>query len=185
MPAENSFQHDELSRKNPGERITVRQVTLTSLSASPPGQDAMATLGTRLSQTGVRVIVLLHGSIIGTDVFGVQRLDELGGLKRGYSRGVAGLDALLALMRGSSNGIASLPGGLKPPLMNDDATKRLLDEHVGDAGNFTNAYMEQMKQSLNRGLNRPIHYIHELWSCEHHHLGRALAAVSMLRRLCD
>jgi hypothetical protein len=145
----------------------------------------MATLGKRFSQAGVRMIVLLHGSIIGTDVFGVQRLDELGGLKRGYSRGVAGLDALLALMRESSNGISPLPGGLKPPLVNDDATKRLLDEQIGDAGNFTNVYMELMRQLLNRGLDRPIHCIRELWSCEHHHLGRAMAAVSLLERLRD
>jgi hypothetical protein len=112
-------------------------------------------------------------------------LDELGGLKRGYSRGVAGLDALLALMRESSNGIPPLPGGLKPPLANDDATKRLLDEQIGDAGNFTNAYVELMRQSLNRSLDRPIHCVRELWSCEHHHLGRAMAAVSMLGRLRD
>ena len=180
MPIENSFQHDEMSRKNPGERLAVREVTPTALSESPPGQDAMATLGKRLSHAGVRMIVLLHGSIMGTDVFGVQRLDELGGLKRGYSRGVAGLDALLALMRDSSNGISPLPGWLKPPLANDDATKRLLDEQIGDAGNFTNTYLELMRQSLNRGLDRPIHCIRELWSCEHHHLGRAMAAVSML-----
>ena len=185
MPIENSFQHDEMSRKNPGERLTVREVTLTALSESPSWQDAMATLGTHLSRAGVRVIVLLHGSIMGTDVFGVQRLDELGGLKRGYSRGVAGLDALLALMRESSNGISPLLGGLKTPLENDDATKRLLDEQVGDAGNFTNAYLELMRQSLNRGLDRPIHCIRELWSCEHHHLGRAMVAISMLGRLCD
>jgi hypothetical protein len=185
MPMENSFQHDEMSRKNPGERITVREVTLTSLPESSSGQDAMAALGKRLSHAGVRVIVLLHGSIMGSDVFGVQRLDELGGLKRGYSRGVAGLDALLALMRESSNGISPLPGGLKPPLANDDATKRALDEQIGDAGNFTNAYMELMRQSLNRGLDRPIHCVRELWPCEHHHLGRAMAAVSMLGRLRD
>jgi len=185
MPIENSFQHDEMSRKNPGERITVREVTPTALAESSSGQDAMAALGKRLSQIGVRVIVLLHGSILGTDVFGVQRLDELGGLKRGYSRGVAGLDALLALMRESSHGIPLLPGGLKPPLANDDATKRLLDEQIGDAGNFTNAYVELMRQSLNRGLDRPIHCVRELWSCEHHHLGRAMAAVSMLERLRD
>jgi hypothetical protein len=185
MPIENSFQHDEMSRKNPGERLTVREVTPTALPESPPVQDAMAALGKRLSHAGVRVIVLLHGSIMGTDVFGVQRLDELGGLKRGYSRGVAGLDALLALMRESSNGISPLPGWLKPPLANDDATKRLLDEQIGDAGNFTNAYVELMRQSLNRGLDRQIHCVRELWSCEHHHLGRAMAAVSMLGRLCD
>jgi hypothetical protein len=129
------------------------------------------------------MIVLLHGSIMGTDVFGVQRLDELGGLKRGYSRGVAGLDALLALMRENSNGISPLPGWLKPPLANDDATKELLDEQIGDAGNVTNAYVELMKQSLNRGLDRPIHCVRELWSCEHHHLGRAIAACVLVDRL--
>ena len=185
MPIENNFQHDEMSRKNPGERITLREANPTPISESSSGLDSMAALGQRLSNSSVRVIVLLHGCIMGTDLFGVQRLDELGGLKRGYSRGVAGLDALLALMRESSNGIASLPGGVKPPLMNDDATKKLIDEQIGDAGNFTNAYVELMRQSLNRGLDRPIHCIRELWSCEHHHLGRALAAVSMLERLRD
>jgi hypothetical protein len=185
MPVENSFQHDELSRKNPGRRLTVHEATLTALSESSSGQDAMAALGTRLSQTGVRLIVLLHGSIIGTDVFGVQRLDELGGLKRGYSRGVAGLDALLALMREHSNGIPPAPVWLKPPLIDDDATRKLLDEQIGDAGNFTNAYLELMRRSLNRGLDHPIHCIREIWSCEHHHLGRALAAVSLLGRLRD
>jgi hypothetical protein len=98
---------------------------------------------------------------------------------------VAGLDALLALMREGSNGIPPLPGGLKPPLANDEPTKNLLDDQLGDAGNFTNAYLELMKQSLNRGLDRPIHCVRELWSCEHHHLGRAVAAVSMLGRLRD
>src|SRR6185295_7575770 len=87
MPIENSFQHDEMSRKNPGERLTVREVAPTTLPESTRAQDAVATLGKRLSHAGVRMIVLLHGSIMGTDVFGVQRLDELGGLKRGYSRG--------------------------------------------------------------------------------------------------
>jgi hypothetical protein len=185
MPFENSFQHDEMSRKNPGERLTVREVTPIALSESSSGQDAMAALGKRLSQTSVRVIVLLHGSIMGADVFGVQRLDELGGLKRGYSRGVAGLDALLALMRESTTGLSPLPGGLKPPLANDDATKRRLDEQIGDAGNFTNAYVELMRRSLNRDLDRPIHCVRELWSCEHYHLGRAMAAISMLGRLRD
>jgi hypothetical protein len=45
--------------------------------------------------------------------------------------------------------------------------------------------VELMKQSLNRGLDRPIHCIRELWSCEHHHLGRAMAAISMLEHLRD
>jgi hypothetical protein len=185
MPIENNFQHDELSRKNPGERLVTTELTPGTESGSPAWLDAMAQCGATLSQAGVRAVVLLHGSIMGTDLFGVQRLDELGGLKRGYSRGVAGLDALLALMREGSNGIPPLPGGLQPPLANDEPTKNLLDDQLGDAGNFTNAYLELMKQSLNRGLDRPIHCVRELWSCEHHHLGRIMAAVSMLGRLRD
>ena len=65
MPIENNFQHDEMSRKNPGERITVCEVAQTSLSESSSGQDAMAAFGKRLSHAGVRMIVLLHGSILG------------------------------------------------------------------------------------------------------------------------
>ena len=185
MPIENNFQYDELSRKNPGDRLAIAELTPGLEPGAPAWLDAMAQCGTTLSQAGVRVIVLLHGSVMGTDLFGVQRLDELGGLKRGYSRGVAGLDALLALMREGSNGIPPLPGGLKSPLANDKPTKDLLDDQLGDAGNFTDVYVELMRQSFNQGLDRPIHCVRELWSCEHHHLGRAMAAVSMLGRLRD
>jgi hypothetical protein len=185
MPIENNFQYDELSRKNPGDRLAIAELTPGLEPGAPAWLDAMAQCGATLSRAGVRAVVLLHGSIMGTDVFGIQRLDEVGGLKRGYSRGVAGLDALLALMREDSNGIPPLPGGLRPPLANDEPTKNLLDDQLGDAGNFTNAYLELMKQSLTRGLDRPIHCVRELWSCEHHHLGRAIAAVSMLGRLRD
>jgi hypothetical protein len=143
----------------------------------------MATCGARLSQAGVAAIIFLHGSIHGTDVFGTQRLDEVGGLKRGYSRGVSGVDALLAAMREESNGIPLLPGGLKPPLPDNDATKTLLDEQIGDAGNFTEAYVQEFKQTINKNLTQPIACVRLLWSSEHHHLGRALAAVSLLGEL--
>jgi hypothetical protein len=131
--------------------------------------------------------VFLHGSIHGTDVFGAQRLDELGGLKRGYSRGVSGVDALLAAMREEGNGIPLLPDGLKPPLSNDHATKHLLDEQIGDVGNFTEAYVQSFKNAINKNLHQPISGHRLLWSSEHHHLGRALAAVRLLdelHRLC-
>ena len=68
MPIENNFQHDEMSRKNPGERLTMREATLATLQESPSGQEAMAAAGKRLSQAGVRLILLLHGSIMGTDL---------------------------------------------------------------------------------------------------------------------
>jgi hypothetical protein len=183
MPIENNFQHDELSRKSPGERLNVADLAEVVPPDSPGWTEAMATCGARLSQAGVAAIVFSHGSIHGTDVFGMQRLDEVGGLKRGYSRGVSGVDALLAAMREESNGIPLLPGGLKPPLPDNDVTKALLDEQIGDAGNFTEAYVQEFKQTINKNLTQPIACVRLLWSSEHHHLGRALAAVSLLGEL--
>jgi len=183
MPSENNFQHDELSRKNPGERLRTTDLTDVVPPDSPEWGEAMAQYGTSLSQAGVASVVFLHGALHGTDLFGMQRLDEVGGLKRGYSRGVSGVDALLAAMREESNGIPLLPGGLKPPLANDHATKHLLDEQISDAGNFIEAYVHSFKNAINKNLSQPISCHRLLWSSEHHHLGRALAAVRLLDEL--
>ena len=188
MPSENNFQHDELSRKSPGDRLATAELAVGTQPNSPAWAEAMAQCGTQLSQAGVRAILFMHGSIIGTDVFGMQRLDEAGGLKRGYSRGVSGVDALLAAMREGSNGIPPLPGGMKPPLANDDATKKLLDDQLGDAGNFTNAAVGQVQKAINKNVATPLACTRYLWSSEHHHLGRAMAAVRFLdelRLLCE
>lgn len=188
MPIENNFQHDELSRKNPGDRLTVVDMTDAASPDSPMWVEAMGRCGTAMSHAGVASIVFLHGSLHGTDVFGMQRLDEAGGLKRGYSRGVSGVDALLAAMREGDNGIPLMPGGVRPPLQDDDMTKTILDEQIGDAGNFTTSDVESIKQAINRNLTQPISCVRLLWSSEHHHLGRALAAVSLLadlHKLCQ
>jgi hypothetical protein len=188
MPVENNFQHDELSRKSPGERLVANELTPGAPLDSPEWTEAMARHGRSMSQAGVRTIVFVHGAIHGTDVFGAQRLDEAGGLKRGYSRGVSGLDALLAAMRQETNGIPLLPGGLAPPLSNDEATKQLLDEQVRDAGNFPQAVVDMAQRALNSTLAKPIMCLRRLWSSEHHHLGRAIAAVRLLNDLrshCD
>lgn len=183
MPIENNFQHDELSRKSPGERLAVAELAAGPPPDSPAWLEAMAQYGSALARAGVRAVVFLHGAIHGTDVFGIRRLDEVGGLKRGYSRGVSGLDALLAAMRQGDNGIPPLPGGLAPPLANDDATKKLLDEQIGDAGNFTGADVELFRTAFTRGVSQPILCLRMLWSSEHHHLGRAMAAVRLLDAL--
>jgi hypothetical protein len=188
MPIENNFQHDGLSRKSPGERLETAEMAPGVQPDSPAWFDAMDRCGASFSQAGVRAVMFLHGSIHGTDVFGTQRLDEVGGLKRGYSRGVSGLDALLAAMREGSSGVPPLPGGMKPPLANDDATKKLLDEQVGDAGNFTTGYIALYRKAINGNLSRPITCARVLWSSEHHHLGRAIAAIRLLndlRILCE
>ncbi|MCP9454724.1 MAG: hypothetical protein NNA18_01270 [Nitrospira sp.] len=180
MPVENNFQHDELSRKNPGNRLGVTEVTTVAKAESPAWYEAMAQWGSLLVEAGVRALVFLHGSLHGTDVFGAQRLDEAGGDKRGYSRGISGLDALLSLMREGENGIPPLPENRRPPFVNDGATQAWLDKEVGDAGNFTNDYVALACRALNRQGRRPLHCSRVVWRSEHHHLGRAVAAVELL-----
>jgi hypothetical protein len=184
MPVGNNFQHSEYDRKDPGERVAYRELPAGAAPDSPAWLDGMAGQGKRLAQAGVRAVIFLHGTHLSSDLFGMGRLDEAGGLKRGYSRGIPGMEALLALMRQESNGIPAMPDGRKPPHTDDEATRKLLDEQAGDAGNFTNPYAELFRKAVNRDLTRPIHCARHLWSCEHHHLGRAVAAVRLLHRLC-
>ena len=183
MPINNNFQHADYSRKDPGERVSYHELTTGAPPDSPAWQDAMAQLGGELARAGVRAVVFMHGTFLGTDLFGIQRLDEAGGLKRGYSRGIPGVDALLALMREDTNGLGKLPGGQKPPFRDDDQIKKLIDEQAGDAANFTTTYVEQVKKAINRNASRPIDCTRYLWSSEHHHLGRAQAAVQLLHKL--
>ncbi|HKW86591.1 MAG TPA: hypothetical protein VJM82_05950 [Nitrospiraceae bacterium] len=183
MPINNNFQHADYSRKDPGERVSYHLLTTGAPPDSPAWQDAMAQLGGELAKAGVRAMVFMHGTFLGTDLFGMQRLDEAGGLKRGYSRGIPGVDALLALMREDTNGLGKPPGGQKPPFRDDDQIKKLIDEQAGDAANFTTAYVEQVKKAINRNASRPIDCMRYLWSSEHHHLGRAQAAVQLLNKL--
>lgn len=183
MPIENNFQHSLYSRSDPGERVRYRELIVGAHPDSLAWQDAMADFGLQLSQAGVRVVVFLHGTFLSTDLFGVRRLDEVGGLKRGYSRGIPGVEALLALMREGDNGLPLLTGGQKPPFENNDGTRKLIDDQARDAANFSHAYVQLFAKAVNRNTPRPIACIRMLWSCEHHHLGRALAAVQVMGQL--
>jgi hypothetical protein len=183
MPIGNNFQHAAYSRSDPGDRVGYRELVIGAPTDSLAWQDAMAGLGTQLVQEGVRLVVFLHGTALGTDLFGMQRLDEVGGLKRGYSRGIAGLDALLALMREGTNDVPALNSGRRPPFTDDDPTKHLIDEQAGDAANFPHAYVELFRKAINRSTERPIRCERLLWSCEHHHIGRSQAALQVISRL--
>ncbi|HJU06403.1 MAG TPA: hypothetical protein VJ692_14750, partial [Nitrospiraceae bacterium] len=183
MPVGNDFQHAVYSRADPGNRVGYREYVSSAPPDSPAWQDAMAALGTQLASARIRAVVFLHGTFLGTDPFGIQRLDEAGGLKRGYSRGIPGVDALLALMREDTNGLPRWPGGPMPPFGDDDQIKTRLDEQVGDAGNFTSAYVNLFTKAIHRDLPSPISILRILWSCEHHHLGRAQAAIRLIHRL--
>ncbi len=183
MPIGNNFQHSEYDRKDPGDRVAYRELPTGAPPDSPAWLDAMAAHGKQMAQAGVRAVIFLHGTHLSSDLFGMGRLDEAGGLKRGYSRGIPGMEALLALMRQDTNGVPAMPGGVKPPYADDEATKKLLDEQAGDAGNFTTAYVELFKKAVNRSASYPLLCVRLLWSCEQHHLGRAEAAVRLLHRL--
>lgn len=183
MPVGNNFQHASYSRTDPGPRVAFREFAPGAPADSVAWQDAMARFGTDLAGAGVRAIILVHGTYLNTDLFGVQRLDEAGGLKRGYSRGIPGIDALLALMREGNNGIPSFEGSHKPPFADDEGTKTLLDKQARDTANFPSDAVTSVGAAINRSLSRPIPCHRILWSCEQHHLGRALAACRLLDRL--
>jgi hypothetical protein len=183
MPIGNNFQHAPYSRADPAERVSYPTLEAGAPPSSPAWQDAMTHLGARLSTAGVRAVLFCHGTYLSTDLFGVQRLDEAGGLKRGYSRGIPGMEALLALMREGSNGLPRLTGGNKPPFRDEEQIKQVIDAQAGDAGNFTTAYVDQFKRSVNLAVSRPITCVRYLWSSEHHHIGRARAAVQFLKKL--
>ena len=188
MPDENNFQHAAYSRSDPGKRADYRAYAPDAPNGSPAWQAAMSDLGGRLADAGVRVILFLHGTYLGADVFGMQRLDEVGGLKRGYSRGIPGVDALLALMREGSNGLPTRRGGERPPFPDDDGVKKEVDEQAEDGANFSAPYVDLFEKAINRGAGRPILCLRFLWSCEQHHLGRAREAVNFIDRLrtvCD
>ncbi len=183
MPAGNNFQHSEYARANPGDRVSYREVEPWAPLDSLAAQDALARLGTQMAQSGLRAVVFMHGAHLGADLFGMQRLDEAGGLKRGYSRGIPGMEALLALMREDTNGMAGASGGRTPPLNDDEQDKGALDAQAKDAANFTAGYVQQFEKAIARDAAARIPCIRYLWSSEHHHLGRTSAACQLLDRL--
>lgn len=183
MPHANNFQHAEYSRADPAARLAYAEALADPAPESPTWTEQMSAHGRTLSQQGVRVVAFVHGAPLGTDLFGAQRLDDVGGLKRGYSRGISGLDSLLSLLREDTNGLTGPPGWPAPPWKNDAAAHHTLDETVRDAANFTTAYVELFHKAVNRNAAAPIHCERYLWSGESHHLGRARAACVLLEQM--
>lgn len=183
MPRDNNFSHSKYSRSDPGDRLTYRTWERGAPPDSLAWRDAMSELGHRLDDAGVRAVWFVYGSYIGTDLFGSTRLDEAGGLKRGYSRGIPGLESLLGLIREEASGLPRSVDDLKPPYVDNDATKEILDKTVQDAGNYTARYLNLFHTGINRSLSAPIGCSRRLWSSIHHHLGRTEAAVLLIDQL--
>lgn len=183
MPAENNFLHAKYSRSNPGPRARYFTFEAGAPPFSPAGKDALAVAGKTMYEAGVRVILLLYGSYLGADLFGAGRLDEVGGLKRGYSRGIPGLESLLAMLRPGDYQHRPPEDPLKPPFSNSEETKTRLDELVGDGGNFTAQYQQGLEEGLSSSGSRPLICVRHLWSSMNHHLGRMEGSLELLHAL--
>jgi len=182
MPQENNFLHAKYSRSNPGDRVNYLTLETGAQPFSLAWEDALGITGKTLYDSGVRAVVLLYGSYLGADIFGSKRLDDVGGLKRGYSRGIPGLESLLAMLRPGDYEQPPKGPALSPPFSNDDATKSQIDKLVLDCGNFTAEYVRGLEKGLSSS-GPPMTCVRHLWSSLHHHLGRVEGALNLLHEL--
>ena len=179
MPDENNFHHAQYSRSDTGDRIRYLTLETGAPPFSQAWNDTLSLAGKTLYDAGVRIVILLYGSYFGTDLFGSGRLDEIGGLKRGYSRGIPGMESLLALLRPKDYQEGPKDFGLSPPYANDEATKTWLDQHAKDLGNFTADYERGLREGFSSSDSTPIACVRHLWSSLNHHLGRMEGAFTL------
>jgi hypothetical protein len=182
MPQCNNFQHAQYTRSNPGERVVYGTFEPGASIDSQGWVQAMAQVGAQLSKANVKGVLFLNGHPF-SDLFGAARLDEVGGLKRGYSRGISGLESLLALLRPATNGIGRNEDPIHPPLVNDQSTYQALDNLAQEVGNFTTAYVRKFEAGLSQEASSPIPCGRYVWSSIHHHVGRMEAAIAFMEFL--
>ena len=183
MPKDNNFLHAKYSRADPGTRVRYLTFEPGAPAFSPAWQDALGGLGKRMWDAGVRQVVLVYGSYLGADLFGAGRLDEVGGLKRGYSRGIPGVESLLAQIRPKDDSLLTRNPSCKPPFANDEATKIKLDGLLNDKGNFSEPYVRGLRNGLSGSHALPLTVQRYLWSSRHHHVGRMEGALALLHEL--
>ncbi|MYF24234.1 MAG: hypothetical protein F4090_00655 [Nitrospira sp. SB0672_bin_25] len=181
MPKANNFLHAKYSRSDPGDRARYVSFEPGAPPFSPAWHDALGLLGTRIWDAGVRAVVLVYGSFLGADLFGSGRLDEVGGLKRGYSRGIPGLESLLAALRPNDYQRSSQDPSCQPPFVNDNSVKTTLDNLLNDKANFSEQYVNALRDGL--ASARALVVQRNLWSSLHHHPGRMEGAFALLHEL--
>src|SRR5690606_9269828 len=182
MPYQNNFQHANYSKSDPGERVSYRTFTPDPTVGSPAWAQSMSEVGKHLVQFRVKGLCFINGHPF-TDIFGAARLDEVGGLKRGYSRGISGLESLLSLLRPATNGIYRHDDPLHPPLTNNEKVQEMLDGFAQERGNFTCAYVRNFEQALAYGNDQRVPCYRYVWSSLNHHVGRVEAALHLLEYL--
>ncbi len=184
MPHDNNFQHANYSKSDPGTRVGYRTFQPEAALDSPEWVQGMARVGEQLVASRVKGILFLNGDPF-IDLFGVARLDEVGGLKRGYSRGISGLESLLALLRPATNGICRQDDPIHPPLANNEQTQQSLDALAQETGNFPSSYVRKFEHALIQGSHQLIPCSRYVWSSLNHHVGRVEASMNLLSYLHD
>jgi hypothetical protein len=182
MPHQNNFQHAHYSKSDPGARVHYRTLQSEAAIGSPAWKQAMAGVGEQFLNSRIKGILFINGHPF-SDLFGAARLDEVGGLKRGYSRGISGLESLLALLRPTSNGIYCSDDPLHPPLSNSRQIQEQVDALAQEVGNFTSSYVGNFEQALRGGTGQRIPCARYIWSSRYHHVGRVEAAILLLWHL--
>lgn len=182
MPHDNNFQHANYSKSDPGTRVDYRTFQPGAAIDSSEWIQRMAGVGEQLMKSRVKGILFLNGHPF-MDLFGAARLDEVGGLRRGYSRGISGLESLLALLRPATNGICRPDDAIHLPLVNDQQTRQGLDALAQEVGNFTSSYVRKFEQALGQGGVLPTSCARYVWSSMNHHVGRVEAAMNLLLSL--
>lgn len=182
MPLQNNFQHATYSKSDPGRRVSYRTFTPDPTVGSLSWAQSMSDVGKHLIEFRVKGLCFINGHPF-TDIFGAARLDEAGGLKRGYSRGISGLESLLSLLRPSTNGIYRPDDPLHPPLTNNEKTQEMIDAFAQERGNFTCAYVRNFEQALASGNVQRVPCHRYVWSSLNHHVGRVEAALHLLEYL--
>ncbi len=179
MPPENNFQHAKYSRSNPGERVLYPVFQEGNSWKNSGWMSGMKDAAKRMVDSRVRGVLFVSGYPYG-DLFGVGRLDEVGGLKRGYSRGIPGIESLLSLLRPNSNGIAESQDTIKPPLVNDSEHYQKLDLLVRDVGNFSSEQVTAFQSAADQHEKDCLQIARAVWSGLNHHFGRVKGALHLL-----
>ena len=157
MPIGNAFAHQPYSACPPAAPYELIGPIERTDSTSRKAHQQMLRVSDRMRTAGVTAVYLVHGTFVGDDSLGIIRE-----LERWSSR------AGITLRR---------------------QQKRLFDRLVRHAGDFSDAYARRLAELLNEPHStgptskRPIAVRQFIWSGENIHLGRADAAVRLLRRL--
>ncbi|MEZ6061795.1 MAG: hypothetical protein R3C19_15725 [Planctomycetaceae bacterium] len=152
MPAGNKFRHQSYPTQ-PIQQPVIRSVTAEQ--ARGAGFERLHT------QFAVRDVLIVHGTFMGDDPFGVA--DMLRTLAGNTPAFAAALDGVAA----------GIQARMKP----------LADSVAGDVGNYTQQFADKFREIT--GGDPAVELLKPTWSGQNHHLARADLAVRLLCRLTE